>query len=429
MDSIAQLSRTILLFQTDLEISNSELILQTLCETTVQLVATDEINTFEGQVAVSTAALLMARSGCKVYIDTPGSSLLGHQPPFTGNTFHQTLQRANHGLMDEKRIVIGRQNVVCDVEFKFGVGNSIHICNARRSFAVGWTNWSACISAETIAIATTHSNWPIGALTAAVLVAAEATKIAGLKLAEHSRNSVHFKQLFNPASTAKIVLAPENTPLHRKCGRFDLISAGAVSNAFLYSLLRIPSVSGNGRVFDGDVSDWSNMNRNMLLTPMHIGKTKVEAVHHFENGLLIDPVRRHFVRSDIADLQSHVAVGVDDIPIRWLLASANAKWMGVGATSHFDSMASSHFQNCACAACLHSKDEYLAGATPTIAFSSFLAGLVVAADFLTSLSGSRFHSHSYYRYMSALSGSTLRWPVHPISRCPSQCNSSRQQAA
>ena len=89
--------------------------------------------------------------------------------------------------------------------------------------------------------------------------------------------------------------------------------------------------------------------------------------------------------------------GVDDIPTRWLLAGARVNWMGVGATTDFGSMASIHFSHSACAACMHPHNEDAPGQTPTIAFVSFLSGLMVAADFLVELSRSTVNIASKQR--------------------------------
>lgn len=123
------------------------------------------------------------------------------------------------------------------------------------------------------------------------------------------------------------------------------------------------------------------------------------------------------------------AIGVDDIPTRWMLAGAPANWMGVGATSHFESMASVHFPNSACAACLHPKDEVQAGPTPTIAFVSFLAGLMMAADLLRDLVSARTSRASRQHYLTALQMNPWSGTVPPRLDCPAMCFASRAMAA
>lgn len=156
--------------------------------------------------------------------------------------------------------------------------------------------------------------------------------------------------------------------------------------------------------------------------------SKVELLAHFNRGLQIEPVPRHFGSADLDRLAANVAVGVDDIPTRWLLAGALASWMGVGATSHFSSMASVHFPHAACAGCLHPRDEQIEGPIPTIAFVSFLSGLMVAADFVIERSRSTAFLTSRQRYLTSLhlenDGTSFSTPVAPRADCPAQCPAS-----
>ena len=220
------------------------------------------------------------------------------------------------------------------------------------------------------------------------------------------------------------------TPRCSNLGKFDLISAGAVSNAFLYTLLRLPDASGFARTFDTDFSDHPNRNRNMLLVPEFVDHRKVELFKHFGKGISVEPVDRHFAEVDLATLSDRVAIGVDHIPTRWILAKRCSSWMGVGATSHFNSMASVHYPHSACAACLHPQDEVLAGATPTIAFVSFLAGLMMAADFLVDVAQASTSIVSHHRYVNALQlGNPWDSPVVPRADCPAGCSASQIKAA
>src|SRR5260370_23897260 len=47
-------------------------------------------------------------------------------------------------------------------------------------------------------------------------------------------------------------------------GAVDFISAGAISQAALYALLRLPYLRIAGRIFDDDMTSATNLNRNML---------------------------------------------------------------------------------------------------------------------------------------------------------------------
>lgn len=431
MNSADQLSRTILLFQTDLGIADTAIVHRALLAPSILLIANAKVvNSLAGQVAISTAAMLMARSGHSVFIDAPDAPLIGYQPPMSGGRFHDAIESIGSKLIDGVSIGIGRPLCPADVAFVFGDGDVARNVQAKRIVSVGWTDWSAELSQWPMQAHRLDNDWPLGAMAAAVLVAAEAAKIAGQHLVPLSASAAHYRELFAPCKIARLVLAPESTPRSSRLGDFNIISAGAVSNAFLYALLRLPNAVGAARAFDKDDSDHSNRNRNMLLLPEFVGRSKVALFENFASGIAIIPEARHFADTDLGNLSERVAVGVDDIPTRWTLAGAQTSWMGVGATSHFDSMASVHYPYSACAACLHPQDEALNGPTPTIAFSSFLAGLMMAADFLRDVAGTEAALASRYRYLTALqTANPWSSPVIARSNCPAHCPASILRAA
>jgi hypothetical protein len=248
-------------------------------------------------------------------------------------------------------------------------------------------------------------------------------------LAGVSGHPAYIRDLFGAAEAARLRLAAEHMPKNSTLGSFDIISAGAVSNAALYALLRLPDVVGDARAFDTDGSEPSNRNRNMLLIASLEHLRKVELFDHFARGIKVEPIPRHFEQRDLGDIRHNVIVGVDDIPARWLLAGARVNWMGVGATTDFGSMASVHFSHSACAACLHPHNEDAPGPTPTIAFVSFLSGLMVATDFLRELSGTKADIVSRQRIIFPLRcdspSGIYEAKVVPRGDCPAQCPASR----
>lgn len=431
MTSAEQLSRTILLFQTDLGIADPAIVFRALTAPRIALIADSSVvSTLSGQTAISTAAMLMARSGHSVFIDTPDATLIGYQPPMSGRTFHEAINSVGEQMIDGVSISIGCPLLKPDIAFVFGSGAVAMGVSANRMVSVGWTDWSAEIAPWPVQARCDPRQWPIGAMGAAVLVASEAAKLAGLSLARLVGPVGHYHELFAPTQAVRLALAPDLTPRCPNMGKFDVISAGAVSNAFLYALMRLPDASGNARTFDKDFSDHPNRNRNMLLLPEFVDHAKVELFKHFGKGISVEPVDRHFAEADLASLSDRVAIGVDDIPTRWILAKRRSSWMGVGATSHFNSMASVHYAHGACAACLHPQDEALAGPTPTIALVSFLAGLMMAADFLVDVAQSNASIVSHHRYVNALQlGNPWESPVVPRANCPAGCPASRLKVA
>ena len=431
MNSAEQLRRTILLFQTDLGITDPAIVYRAITAPRISLIADSSVmNTLSGQVAISTAAMLMARSGHGVFIDTPDAPLIGYQPPMTGRTFHDAINSIGDRMIDGVSISIGCPLLSPDIAFVFGNGGAAIGVSAKRIVSVGWSDWSAELAPWPIQARCDPGDRPIGAMGAAVLVASEAAKLAGLSLARLAGSAGHFHELFTPTQAVRLVLAPDTTPRRPDLGTFDMISAGAVSNAFLYALLRLPGVNGIARAFDKDISDQPNRNRNMLLLPKFLDHPKVELFKHFGRGISVEPVNRHFAEGDLSSLSDRIAVGVDDIPTRWILAKRRPDWMGVGATSHFNSMASVHYPHGACAACLHPQDESLVGPTPTIAFVSFLAGLMMAADFLVDVAQASASIVSHHRYVNALQAGNP-WDSHVVPRadCPANCPASRMKVA
>lgn len=430
MTSAEQLSRTILLFRTDLELNDPGMVLRALTTPSILLVADETaMGTLSGQVALTTSAMLMARSGHSVFIDAPDAELLGHQPPLSGRTVHEAVAGVGDKLIDGVHVSIGCPLFVPDIAFIFGGGNAGIGVRAKRLVSVGWTDWAGELREWPLRCMSAPTDWPMGAMAAAVLVAAEAMKVVGRALVRSSPHAAHYRDLFAASDTPRLSLAPESTPKVSRLGEIDIISAGAVSNAFLYALLRLPSVTGKARAFDRDRSEPPNRNRNVLLLPDFERLPKVDLFEHFSLGLTVTGIPRHFERPDLATIAERVAVGVDDIPTRWMLAGARTSWMGVGATSHFNSMASVHYPYAACAACLHPHDEPMDGDTPTIAFVSFLAGLLVAADLLRDVSGAEASLTSRYRYLTPLQlGGMWEGPVAPTQRCPAKCPMSRLRA-
>lgn len=427
MDNFEQLSRTCLLLQSDLALPDPNIVVRALCQPCIVLVASDVvISSFAGQIAISTAAMLAARSGHSVFIDAPDAPLVGHQPPMTGMSFYEAIESVSEDLIDGVRIAIGSPLIQPDIAFIFGDGTTGMGVRAKRLIYVGCSRWSGRLQEAPMATRWAAEEYPIGALVAATLVAAETFKISGRALLPLSPRAPEFSAAFAPLEQAELRLAPEGTPLFGDLGFVDIVSAGAVSNAFLYTALRIPSVRGHGRAYDRDISDHSNRNRNALLLGQTVGESKVKLFANVARGFTIEPIARHFDRTDLAEIAPRVVVGVDDIPARWLLAEAGYEWMGVGATTHFKAMSSVHYPFSACPACLHPYDEAHDGPIPTVAFTSFLAGLMVAADLLREVGGAEPQLAARQTFVEALYPASIhRMSVPPITECPARCSASR----
>ena len=115
MSRADQLTRTTLLFQRDLGVDDAEIVLHALAAPKIVLTAGDAaMRTRTGQVALLTAAMLIARSGQRVYVHALDVPLVGYQPPFTGRTLYEAIQNVRGELIDGN-----------DIEFGFPMGADI----------------------------------------------------------------------------------------------------------------------------------------------------------------------------------------------------------------------------------------------------------------------------------------------------------------
>jgi hypothetical protein len=146
------------------------------------------------------------------------------------------------------------------------------------------------------------------------------------RLANHARARDYFDELYAETADATFALAPENTPKTISLPHFDLVSGGAIANAALFALARLPGVVGGGRVLDNDVSALSKLNRNALLVRSALEIAKVTDLARRAKGIAIDPEPVSYVMG--TPLAPIVLVGVDDIPSRWAVQAAAPYWRG-----------------------------------------------------------------------------------------------------
>lgn len=273
----------------------------------------------------------------------------------------------------------------------------------------------------------------MGSMAAAVLVAAEVAKMAARYLAPLSCDPGAAMERFARSRNARLILAEESMPKLSALGDFTAISAGAVTNGLFYALSRLPNVLGRMRTYDSDISDHSNLNRNLLLLSSLLPFSKVHLLENFGYGLKVIPEFRRFGESDLEELRGRVVVGVDHVPSRWLLARSRYDWMGVGATEHFNAMNSGHYPFSGCPACLHPHDEAGPEITPTIAHVSFLAGLVLAKDLIADIAGvgPLLRSQHRYTFTTAFGSDTQEMVagVPPREDCPAGCPASQMKKA
>lgn len=433
MTRAEQLSRTIALYKTDLGIADDHVIDSALRRFNVMLaIGHPASSTRAGQNGILTAAMLLARSGHNVFIQAVDGPLVGHQPPFEGASLHEAVQSLHGRLVEGSSIRIGAPDRI-DIAFDFGTTSSIAPYQCPRTVSVGWSAWSGEISDWPPQPPVTEFDWPMGAMAAAVLVAAEVSKMVVRNLARLSTDPGECLKRFAKSDRARLILAEEGTPKLASVGDFTAISAGAVTNGLFYSLARLPDLLGRVRVYDSDSSDPSNLNRNMMLLRDLLHLSKVGLLEHFGRGLKVCPVPSLFTETDLESLRGRVMVGVDHVPSRWLLARGRYDWMSVGATEHFNVQSSVHYPFSGCPGCLHPHDEAGPEITPTIAHVSFLAGLLQAVNLIADVAGAKASLQSSQRYIFTngfgRTSDEIRSGVFVRRDCPAGCPASQARWA
>jgi len=174
----------------------------------------------------------------------------------------------------------------------------------------------------------------------------------------------------------------------RSLGAVEAVSGGAITNALIFCLLRVPELEVGIRVIEDDVADLTNLNRYMLLRWSQVGLHKVAHLRGATaKGVEVDGVELLFndkTRDRLLPLADRVLVGVDDIRARWWVQEAEPQWMAVGATGNHLAQLSVHVPGGPCAGCVHGV-PLPPQTIPTISFVSFWAGLLQACALLSDL--------------------------------------------
>lgn len=431
MTALEELNRTILLCRdyvvdalSDEEICQSFQSRKVLCVSDLR-----NLSSHSGQTALVTLVSLLSRMGMQVGLSIPEVALLSPQPPLLGQSICESL------IASSQTLVTGA-TVRCDSGFNpemiFVLGDT----EIESSHAISWrlcgSDWHGALSMEkTAGSQRWTAEWPVGSMVSAALAANEVFKFVMRCLPLRDQAAQVF---FEPSRSCDwnfgSVPLPEGDI---DLGQVDLISAGAISQASLYAVMRFPRVQMRGRIFDDDLTGASNLNRNMLSVLGDVGTSKVQAVARCcGTKLQIAPVPNRFIGSsfEVRELARRVLVGVDDIPSRWEVQRHAPGWVAVSGTSHFSVSSSAHSPNEPCCGCLHPVDEP-AGANPipTVSFVSFWAGLAMAVRLLREALASPYSLDRQHLWLTPLRMDHPRaamWlPVAPRRDCPVHCLASR----
>jgi hypothetical protein len=411
---------------------NELTLFQALTETEINLCAdVPSISTHSAQSAFVATALLMARSGHRVFLSAPNVELIGPQPPLKPGGIVDQLVAIGCNLLPSGNFNLGPPKRTVDLIAT--IGSTVPRGNFKHQLNMNADDWTGVIQAEEKGNGWYGNKWPYGAMAAAGLAATEAFKLAMQKLASTALDRKSFSDLLALTRFVTVSLGKPSTPQVTDLGGFDIISAGAITNGLLYVLSRIVDVTGSARIFDDDTAEVSNLNRYMLLLVSHLQMQKVDHLASLQLGRLnIEPIPNRFSTASAAatPLKKHVLVGADDIPTRWAAQLSWPDWLGIGATSHWSAMASFHERGLGCAPCLHPTDDPNDVEIPTIAFVSFWAGLLLASYFVRHLSGEKILHSEQQTYLTAPRPERIwRCPVPTRKRCPTCASLGEQPLA
>lgn len=222
-------------------------------------------------------------------------------------------------------------------------------------------------------------------------------------------------------------------------GPIVVISAGAITQMFLMTLAAEGGISADLTIFDGDLTELSNVNRCPFVMTDALNVPKVDAVKQLvgrqrlvSGRLEVTPIARHLDEETqhLVAPGSTVVVGADDVAVRHRAQALQPIWLVIGATSHFLTLITEHPANQACAGCAHHALGDDVRVIPTWSLISFWAGYLVAL---------RTIAHGAGMPYSAARRVTTFWPLHPdaifehglafSSRCPVRRHSEADQVA
>ena len=430
MTSEHALDRTARLIRMDLfagKVSIAQII-DGLLGTTVRLSA-DEANlsSANGQTALCALFGQIGMMGIGIDLDIPEVPLLIPQPPLKGSELRAALLDYANDLIPGLRCGNGLGE--CDLSFVLGDGMAGEI-NVLR---VTGGSWSCTVGpAGEIPSCRWNGDWPIGALLAAAAGAAEALRAALQRIASATGYQLSAEFESQPGRPVRLDLsdrAVRRRPLD--LGRVDVISGGAITNATIYALLRVPEVSVDLRVIEPETVDLTNLNRYPLARRSDRNRPKVKVLEGYSRAAVtISGIEAPFDDSwpvVLGNLAARVLVGVDQIPVRWAIQEAAPAWLQVTGTSHFFVMASSHHPDGPCAGCAHPTDEQGDDPIPTISFVSMWAGILQLLDLLNEASGQPTTGRYTICYPFGLSGSrpVLRGTIGRVATCPVGCKASQ----
>jgi hypothetical protein len=426
MSATEQLNRTILLCRdyvspelSDASICQGFQSLRVLC-----VADTQNLSSHSGQSCLSTVVALLSRMGMQVSLRIPEIPVIRRRAPFHGMLLRDSLLGCSNTLISGA--TVEEEASECNPDLIFVLGDSAIEGTPFLTWRLGGSEWRGAITQDAVPAQRWTANWPIGAMTSAALAAGEAFKVVMRRLPLRSQDDLVFFEASRDSNWdfGSIPIPAEELDL-----QVDIVSAGAISQAALYVLLRLPQLRIAGRIFDDDTTSITNFNRNMLTLVGDAASTKVRLVaDRCSPEFDLTPKYQRFVSDapESRQMAPYVLVGVDDIPSRWQVQRCMSGVLIVSGTSHFSISSSCHGPGEPCCGCQHPVDD-LGGPTeiPTVSFISFWAGLAMAVRFIRRAVGAKYSLDRQHLWMTPLRMDQPRAAMSsPVARrrdCPVQC--------
>jgi hypothetical protein len=386
----------------------------------------ENVSCIAGQTALVTLYAQIAMLGLQVDLEVPNLELLVPQPPLRELRLVDALQDYSDDLLP------GGSSMPSDCpHITFAVGDTP--CTGA-DIRISGTDFGALVGPD---VESARLRWrgvmPFGAIAAAAAGAAEAARAAVALIATRLDVRPPSNPTWTLSSERSVeldlneLLTPEAVP-----GNLDAVSGGAITNAMIFSLVRAPQAAGIGvRVLDPESLDLSNLNRYSMARRSLVGQSKTSMLASYSTSeVSITGVRTRLDRTTAASLRpwsDRLAVGVDDIPSRWLAQEeVAASWVGVGATSHDYVLVSEHSPGQACAGCTHPRPDDAEGPIPTIGSVSLWAGLVLALRVLSSDAATSSSGIHVWPLGLENHRGVHRFSQAPVANCPVGCAASRR---
>lgn len=411
------LARTLLLLELDAFPGlDRDVAIETIMATRIKVAADSEsLSTASGQTALIAATIALAQMGLRLTLDIPEEPLVGPQPPVEGNRLREGLTSRIGQLIQP-----------------YADDDSHDLVIAIGSAGVSRDGYRITASASTVVAERGGEGrvWDaddpsIGAI-AGVLAGATALPTVIRRL-EQVHSTVAPDHLRVARERVEVRLPRIALPGSLSVGDVDIISAGAITNAALFSLLRF-DIEGRIRIFDDDVFQTSNLNRYPLMGVADVDQLKAHLLERFSRpGVDLVGVPERFGSGISVRLAPTVLVGADNVVARHAAQRTAPNWLHVAGTTHFEVITSAHTPDAPCAGCVHPRTSEGGGPNeiPTSSFVSLLAGTLQARALLAKAAGVALPD--YYCWATNLGGESGIVAFRPMATpaCPLACTASR----